>query len=106
MLQCHTQNSMDQNRLARQPFQPFRIAGKDSHSEALLRIAHALEYIPAQLPLFITPGGLVSPWYREVIIVATVSTLVVVPALCALWFEVGRRTCVRLMRGACGRGPT
>jgi hypothetical protein len=44
-----TTSSTDQNRLTRQPFQPLTTTGKDPHSDALLRIAHALEYIAAQL---------------------------------------------------------
>jgi hypothetical protein len=42
-------SSLDQNGPARQPFQPFATTGKDAHADALLRIAHALEYIAAQL---------------------------------------------------------
>jgi hypothetical protein len=44
-----SKNSTPQNRLTRQPFQPFTTTGKDAESDALLRIAHALEYIAAEI---------------------------------------------------------
>jgi hypothetical protein len=44
-----TKSPLAQNSQARQPFQPLATTGKDTHSDALLRIAHALEYIPGQL---------------------------------------------------------
>ena len=35
--------------IARQPFEPLKTAGQDAKLDAMLRIAHALEYIAGQL---------------------------------------------------------
>ena len=44
-----SESSTPQNRPARQPFKPLTTTGQDLKVDALLRIAHALEYVAAQL---------------------------------------------------------
>jgi hypothetical protein len=41
--------SETRDRVARQPFEPVKTAGQDAKLDAMLRIAHALEYIAGQL---------------------------------------------------------
>jgi hypothetical protein len=44
-----SESSTPQDRPARQPFKPLATAGKDPQLDALLRIAHALEYLASQV---------------------------------------------------------
>jgi hypothetical protein len=44
-----SESSTPQDRPARQPFKPMSTTGKEPKLDALLRIAHALEYLASQV---------------------------------------------------------